>query len=669
MKRPFTFACFVLLAASSLLPLGAESRQPDFVQVPGGSFALFEPNAGPPPMYQSISPFRISRYEVTQGQFQEVMGYNPSRFKDLGDSSSRPVESVSWYEAVIFCNKLSMREGLAPVYSINGSADPKDWGAPPKPEADSLWAFVSADWGADGYRLPTEMEWRWAARGAKSAVPKEIADAPADFGWYDANAKNQGETAKDYGTHPVGAKKANALGIYDMFGNVWEWCWDWAPLTGYRMGDQADYRGQETGRYRTLRGGSWWFGPDGFGSPNANSPTFSIWDSGFRLARKAAASIGPKAAAPSGGKAAASAGDPRADLIGTWKCSWNEGKSYVEFTFSADGRFLERHRNLRMADKDTYDEFGGSWTVEGSIVTSRILKQRSNRDGAELGADDPWMESAALFSGTWCIIAGKLYWGDLAGKRIGSGTGYQGTFESFDTWWDVDRRYWTRRLMIVGESDIKVEYYTSGSKNGPWKDKPDRVVTAKFTPPENGYAKILETSDPNAIYSGAVPVAWNSAFLAFKRPAYTKQEGPSPLADPRPVFDFNSGFSGWRPVNQIEGAAVIDGAFVAKNTGNDPFMIWKGSGFDGAAWPTIVARVRSTSGNGIALYWTSAVSPNFAEDKAIHLPLVADGQYHEYRFDLSSHKLWMGQRVLDLRLDPVEGGSGGDFAVDSIIGQ
>jgi len=437
----------------------------------------------------------------------------------------RPVESLSWYEAIIFCNKLSIREGLSPVYSIRGNADSASWGTPPKGDDDSLWAFVSADWGADGYRLPTEMEWRWAARSAKSANPKETTDAPADFGWYDANTKNLGESGKDYGTHPVGAKKANALGIYDMFGNVWEWCWDWAPLTGYRMGDQVDYHGQETGRYRCLRGGSWWFGPDGFGSPNANLPTFSIWDSGFRLARNAAVSAGAKAG-PAKTAQAASVDDERRALIGTWKCPWNEGKSYVEFTFSADGRFLERHRNLRSAAQDTYDEFSGSWNVEGDFITSRVLKQRSNKDGAELGPNDPWSESAALFSGTWCIIAGKLYWGDLAGKRIGTGTGYQGTYESFDTWWDVDRRYWTRMSMIVGDGDIKVEYYRGGSAKGPWKDKPDRVVTAKFAPPLNGAAKILETSDPNVIYSGSVPVAWNAGFIAFKRPAYTKQEGP-----------------------------------------------------------------------------------------------------------------------------------------------
>ena len=176
----------------------------------------------------TVSSFHMAKYDVTQSLYQSVMGSNPSQF--TGDPN-RPVEQVSWYEAIEFCNKLSERDGLQKVYTISGTN-------------------VTADWSANGYRLPTEAEWEYAARGGQQGVSKYHVYAGSDdldqVGWY---KDNSGLT-----THPVGQKAPNALGLYDMSGNVWQWCWDW--YDDY-SGSVQNPRGASSGDSRVIRGGGW----------------------------------------------------------------------------------------------------------------------------------------------------------------------------------------------------------------------------------------------------------------------------------------------------------------------------------------------------------------------------------------------------------------------------
>ena len=211
------------------------------VLIPAGPFSLGntgsyegEYDEKPPVTIIISKPFYISKYEITQQQYKAVMGNNPSEFK--GDNL--PVEQVSWYDALNFCNALSQSEGLTPCYTMNGTK-------------------VTCDFEANGYRLPTEAEWEYAAKaGTKtdfySGKLTYSGNSPIDpnldkIAWYSANSSNA--------THPVGQKAPNAFGLYDMSGNVWEWCWD--RYAEYPSKETKDYQGPEIGTYRVYRGGGW----------------------------------------------------------------------------------------------------------------------------------------------------------------------------------------------------------------------------------------------------------------------------------------------------------------------------------------------------------------------------------------------------------------------------
>ncbi|MBN1448324.1 MAG: formylglycine-generating enzyme family protein [Bacteroidetes bacterium] len=272
-SRPFRSFLLVLLAAGiSVLGSSCSDDEDDdaalnldMVLIPAGSFTMgdasgtTEPNERPAHTV-SVNAFFMSSMEISQALYEQVIGFNPSQSK----GKSKPVEKVTWYDALRFCNALSTRDGFQPVYTdIDGN--------------------LTADFSADGYRLPTEAEWEYACR-AGTTTPYYTGSTKADLdrcAWYSGNA---GDAPRDRGL-----KEANSFGLYDMHGNVYEWCWDWYGSSYYSESVNSNPRGPAVGQQKICRGGSWFVFEYGCRSSFRSmlEPEYPGIDIGFRIVRTA----------------------------------------------------------------------------------------------------------------------------------------------------------------------------------------------------------------------------------------------------------------------------------------------------------------------------------------------------------------------------------------------
>lgn len=256
------------------------------ITVPAGRF---QRNSTAGDVSEITHAFKMSRREITRAQFLAVLGSDPTD-PAFSSGANDPVLKVSWYQAIAFCNKLSLASGLDPVYSVSG-VDFGTLGYPAIPTSGNVdWNAASADWSKNGYRLPTETEWMWAAMGAPAAGQGGGIDTTGYAKPFAGSAV--GNVLAEYAVYqeskskPAGSRLANELGLYDMSGNALEWTWD-RYADPYPSGTLTDYRGPDTGPNRVQRGGSW-DDPSAYcavGWRGYYSPQFSFSRFGFRVVR------------------------------------------------------------------------------------------------------------------------------------------------------------------------------------------------------------------------------------------------------------------------------------------------------------------------------------------------------------------------------------------------
>ena len=219
-------------AEATAAPINPADSKGEMVQIARGRFIMGDKNEiDAPPHEVIVSSFLMDKHPVTQEQFQKIMGTNPSRWK--GDKN--PVEQLRWSDAVKFCNKRSELEKLEPCYDLQ---------------------TLKCNFEASGYRLPTEAEWEYACR-AGTTTAYFFGDNPAKLGeyaWFDKNAGGH--------PRPVGQKQPNPWGLYDIVGNVWEWCNDFYKVDYYKESPRENPKGPEQAENKVLRGGAWRFGAE-----------------------------------------------------------------------------------------------------------------------------------------------------------------------------------------------------------------------------------------------------------------------------------------------------------------------------------------------------------------------------------------------------------------------
>jgi formylglycine-generating enzyme required for sulfatase activity len=232
--------------------ISSRSTGMQFVPIPKGTFTMGSPDGEPERdkdetqhQVTLTQDFFLGKYEVTQAEYETVMGYNPSYFK----GKRRPVEQVSWYDAVWFCNQMSERDGRTPYYTITGEV---------RNGQSIKKATVTIQGDATGYRLPTEAEWEYACRAGEKGpfsfganiTPQQV-NYDGDYPYDGAKTGMNRIKTVDVDTLP-----GNRFNLHQMHGNVYEWCWD--RYADYSSGSTTDPVGPSTGSFRVLRGGSWY---------------------------------------------------------------------------------------------------------------------------------------------------------------------------------------------------------------------------------------------------------------------------------------------------------------------------------------------------------------------------------------------------------------------------
>ncbi|MCL2155420.1 MAG: SUMF1/EgtB/PvdO family nonheme iron enzyme [Leptospirales bacterium] len=276
-------------ASDAILYAQWEEIEFEMVPISAGTFTMGSNDSADygasPPHQVALTGFYMGKYQVTQEQYEAVMESNPSSFSSSPTAGEiqgkRPVEYVSWYDALVFCNKLSVIEGLTPAYIISSSTNPDDWGLVPT-ISDATWNAVGIVPGSTGYRLPTEAQWEYACRAGTITAWYHDDYEPGleNYAWYYVNSNSM--------THEVGKKLPNAWGLYDMHGNVWEWCWDWWDNYDSGASPETDPLGASLGLFRVIRGGLWVDPAEDLRSAFRGHyyvPSLRSADIGFRLVR------------------------------------------------------------------------------------------------------------------------------------------------------------------------------------------------------------------------------------------------------------------------------------------------------------------------------------------------------------------------------------------------
>jgi sulfatase modifying factor 1 len=282
----------------------------DLRYTPAGAFVMGEDVQSPTPVVTLTKGYWTAETEVTYELWHEVYTWAASNGYTFASSprgreghdgtigaaptpgNTEPVTTINWRDAMVWCNALSEKQGLTPVYYTDSSQSTVIRIVNDTDAIDPANGDIANDcvkWAADGYRLPTEAEWEYASRyrdgsdwtpgdyASGATADYEDADATGLVAWYGANSVSS--------THPVGQKNANARGVNDMSGNVLEWCWDWQ--TPYDSGPLSDPHGPASGTSRLGRGGSWATNADQLQCANRNSfyPYFEEIEIGFRPVR------------------------------------------------------------------------------------------------------------------------------------------------------------------------------------------------------------------------------------------------------------------------------------------------------------------------------------------------------------------------------------------------